>query len=55
MQGESLLLPLIFYKQTFQIVNIYGHNKPYQREKFFQSLTILLTPKIPLLEETSIW
>ena len=43
------------YKQPFRIINIYESNKPYQRENFFQSLTILLTSKIPLLEETSIW
>ena len=39
-QGESLLLPLIFINN---LPNTYGPNKPYQRENLFQSLTNYLT------------
>ena len=36
--GRISSIAFNLYKQTFQILNIYGPNKPYQREKYFQSL-----------------
>ena len=37
--GRITFIPITLHKQTFQIIILYGPNKPYQRENFFQSLT----------------
>ena len=36
--GRYISISFIQDKQTFQIVNLYGPNKPFQRENFFQQL-----------------
>ena len=37
--GRIISTSFTLQKQNFQVVNIYGPNKTYQREQFFQSLT----------------
>ena len=33
--GRIISISFTLQKQNFQVVNIYGPNKPYQREQFF--------------------